>query len=134
LPDSDSASHIIAFDLIFVGLMSAYGMATGTLDLQRQISDITKPFTFANIIPQCSQLDIICQINAGAVAAAYPFFQFVWLILQFLEKISAGIVLLARIISFTTTDFGIPFVGWIFLLFNVSLLLYGISLLRGREP
>lgn len=135
MPSSDAFERIVFFDLILIGFLFFYQTASNPLaNLQGDMATIAKPFALANIIPQCAFTDIICQIQAGAAAAAYPFFQLVWLILQGLEKISAFIAIILRLFLLTNQDFGIPFLQFFFAGNAIVLITFGISMIRGREP
>ena len=141
MPDSQSAGQIIFFDLILAGFLFFYATTSSTIsnELQLAVTTLTKPWT---LLPPpsitCAPLDVFCSatkdITTATAYIGWAILNLPILLFQVLEKIGAGLTLIYRLFLLTGNDFGIPFLGFILLGFQISLAFYGFSLLRGREP
>lgn len=141
MPDSQSAGQIIFFDLILAGFLFFYNSTNPIIssNVQTAMNILTKPFTLlpAPVIT-CAPLDVFCNstkdITQATAYVGWAIFNIPVLVFQGLEKIGAALALIYQLFFITGNDFGIPFLGFILLGFQISLAFYGFSLLRGREP
>ncbi len=142
MPDSQSAGQIIFFDLLLAGFIFFYSTTSSIIsnELQLAMQTLTKPFELLSqpVIGSCTPLDVFCNASKDIVTAtaylAWAILNIPLLIAQVLIKIGAGLTLIYRLFFLTGNDFGIPYLGFILLGFQISLAFYGFSLLRGREP
>lgn len=141
MPDSQTAGQIIFFDLLLAGFLFFYSTTSPTLsnELGLAMATLTKPWTLLPPpIVTCSAFDVFCNSTKDIVQATayigWAILNLPVLLFQVLEKIGAGLTMIYRLFLLTGNDFGIPFLGFILLGFQISLAFYGFSLLRGREP
>lgn len=142
MPDSQTAGQIIFFDLLLAGFLFFYSTTSPTLsnELGLAMTTLTQPFitTLPPPVITCAPLDVFCSstkdITQATAYIGWALLNVPFLIGQILLKIGAGLTLIYRLFLITGNDFGIPFLGFILLGFQISLAFYGFSLLRGREP
>lgn len=126
--------QLILFEVLFVGLLGMYGQSIGLIDVNTTIMQITGDwptigtakcsFSAQGPTGSCNVLDTL---TLGGI----------WLISSIgslLFRLGAALYLIYQLVNVLNLVSKIPFVGPIFLGFQVILGLYGFTMIRGNRP
>jgi len=134
LSDSQTFNQIILFNMIFLGILFLYNQSNATVQfaLQATIDDIFRPLPIYQS-PTCTiqWWDFFVPTSCGATTLASTVFWGIALIGAFLFKLGATGILIVQLFQLTNVTTGVPFVGYIIIAFQVMLVIYGATLIRG---
>lgn len=133
------AENVLLFDVVFTILLVSYGSSIGVVDLNPIATLPAPPDLKTPQMAKCAFEDVVCNVNNGVQAAAYPGY----VLLQFLIYIGYFILVIVKFgntilqTAFSPSLNGgvsaIPFAGAFFIALQAYVLFEVVRIFRGSS-